>query len=61
MLIEYVENEFKPGTSFRRVILYEDDDDVIMTWEPMYEDEINVEDEDDAEGDFDGPLDDDDL
>lgn len=60
MLIEYIDNEFKEGTNFRRIILYEDNDDVIMTWEPMYECDVEVDDEDDADGDYDGPLDDED-
>lgn len=51
MLIEYIEDEFKEGTTLRRVMLYEDNDDVIMTWEPMYEDEFEEEEEE-----CDGPV-----
>jgi hypothetical protein len=53
MLIEYLD-EFKEGTTIRRVFLYEDNDDAIMTCEPLYEDEF--EEEDDADGDYDGPV-----
>jgi len=59
MLLTYIDNEVREGTNFRQVILYEDDNDVIMTTEIMYEDEFE-DDEDDAEYDYDGPLDDDD-
>lgn len=52
MKIEY-SNEVRPGTFVRRVYLYEDDGDVIMTEFPVYEDEL----EDDGDGDYDGPED----
>lgn len=39
MRIEYSKNEFKPGTTLRKIYLYEDDGDVIMTDEIMYEDD----------------------
>jgi len=56
MLMKYIDNEFKEGTMFRRVLLYEDNDDVIMTVEPVYEDEF--EDDDGYYGDeYDGPGD----
>lgn len=55
--MKYIDNEFKEGTNFRRVLLYEDNDDVIMTVEPVYEDEF--EDDDGYYGDeYDGPEDD---
>jgi hypothetical protein len=54
--MKYIDNEFKEGTMFRRVLLYEDNDDVIMTVEPVYEDEF--EDDDGYYGDeYDGPGD----
>lgn len=62
MKIEYVYNEFKDGTTYRRIFLFEDDGDVVMTDGNIYEDEIVVDadgdgDEDDANGDYDGPED----
>ena len=59
MLLTYIDNEVREGTNFRQVILYEDDNDVIMTTEIMYEDEFE-DDVEDEEYDYDGPLDDDD-
>jgi hypothetical protein len=56
MLIEYVANSFKPGTMYRQVFLYYDDGDVMMTNGYVYEDEY-PEEEDDADGDYDGPED----
>ena len=46
MIIVYSTDEFKPDTEYRRVFLYEDDGDAIMTG-LMYEDEL--------EDDYDGP------
>jgi hypothetical protein len=57
MKIEFSQTEFRPGTTVRRVYLYEDDGDVIMTDDPIYEDEL--EDDDGSEIGFDGPCDDD--
>jgi hypothetical protein len=57
MRIEYVYNEFKAGTTYRRVYLFEDNGDVVMTDGAVYEDELII-DEDDADGDYDGPEDD---
>lgn len=54
MRIEISNTEFRPGTTVRRVYLYEDDGDVVMTDAPVYEDEIE-----DDDGNFDGPVDDD--
>lgn len=59
MRITYVSNEFKSGTTYRRIYLFEDDGDVIMTEGTVYEDDI----EDDAYSDvtgyeYDGPEDD---
>ena len=56
MRIEVSQNEFRPGTTVHRVYLYEDDGDVIMTDIPMYEDDI----EDDDNGYFDGAYESDD-
>ena len=50
MIIVYSTDEFKPDTQYRRVFLYEDDGDAIMTG-LLYEDEL----EDDAELEYDGP------
>jgi hypothetical protein len=60
MKIVYVYNEFKEGTTYRRVFLFEDDGDAVMTEGNIYEDEVVLEaygDEDDAEGEYDGPED----
>lgn len=59
MKIQYSYNEFKEGTTYRRVFLYEDNGDAIMTEGNMYEDEVVI----DAEGTeedlfgYDGPED----
>jgi hypothetical protein len=39
MRLEYSTSECKLGTTLRKVYLYEDDGDVIMTDEIMYEDD----------------------
>lgn len=52
MRIEYSETEFMPGTTRRRIYLYEDNGDVVMTYEPLYEDDK----EDDSEYQYDGPV-----
>jgi len=39
MRLEYSTSECKPGTTLRKVYLYEDNGDVIMTDEIMYEDD----------------------
>jgi hypothetical protein len=39
MRLEYSTSEYKPGTTLRKVYVYEDDGDVIMTDEIMYEDD----------------------
>ena len=57
MLVEYISNDFKPGTSYRRVFLYYDDGDAVMTNGEVYEDEYPEEEEDDSEEDYDGPED----
>ena len=53
MKIVYSNCEFKPGTLLRRIYLYEDDGDVIMTDGPVYED-------DDSDKHRDGPAEEDD-
>jgi hypothetical protein len=55
MKIEYSNTEFKPGTKLRRMYFYDDDGDVIMTNEIVYEAE---EEQDDSDGHYDGPEDD---
>lgn len=55
MKIEYSTSECMEGTTRRRMYLYEDDGDVIMTTEILYE---VAEEEDDSECDYDGPVDD---
>jgi hypothetical protein len=61
MVIEYLYGVYKPGTTFKQIFLYEDDGDVIMTNGNIYEDELNIfdddEDEDDSECEYDGPDD----
>lgn len=64
MKIVYSNNEFKPGTLLRRIYMYDDDGDLIMTnerlyesppqkmvevWEPEEEEEYDEEDEDEYE------------
>jgi hypothetical protein len=51
MFIFLSQTEFKPGTTLRRVFLYEDEDyeNAIMTDKVMYEDEVEIEDDDDVE------------
>jgi hypothetical protein len=46
MFIIYVEDEFKPNTNLRRVLLFEDSGDAVMTDDLMYEDEIEIEEDD---------------
>jgi hypothetical protein len=61
MRVQYIYNQFKEGTTYRRVLLFEDDGDVIMTDGDVYEDEIVTDadgDEDDGDGHYDGPEDD---
>ena len=57
MFVFLSETEFKPGTTLRRVFLYEDEDyeNAIMTEQVMYEDEFDIEDDDDFV--YDGPED----
>lgn len=43
MRIEYSSSEFKEGTTYRRVYLYEDNGDVIMTDGILYEDDLQEE------------------
>jgi len=60
MLVEYIENDFKPGTTYRRVFLYYDNGDAIMTDGDIYEDDFPDEDEDeelDEDEDYEGPED----
>jgi len=45
MLIVYSNSEFKEGTDIRRIYFYDDDGDIIMTDEPVYEDEEYEEEE----------------
>ncbi len=35
----YSENDFKPGTTLRRVYYIDDDGDTVMTDEPIYEED----------------------
>jgi hypothetical protein len=56
MYIVYSNTEFKPGTLLRRIYQYDDDGDVIMTDEILYEE--LAEDEDEAR---DGPEEEEDL
>jgi hypothetical protein len=59
MKVQYSHSEFKEGTSYRRVFLFEDNGDAIMTEKNIYEDEVVVEadgSEDDSNGDYDGPA-----
>lgn len=39
MKFVYLNNEFKPGTTRRRVYLYDEDGDAIMTEGPVYEED----------------------
>lgn len=55
MKIVYSNNEFKPGTVLRRIYLYEEDGDAIMTDGPVYEDYLW----DDSDKNRDGPPDED--
>jgi hypothetical protein len=60
MKVHYSHNEFKEGTNYRRVFLFEDNGDAIMTDGSVYEDEFVVEadgSEDDSNGHYDGPED----
>ena len=57
MFIIYVEDEFKPETNIRRVLLFEDSGDAVMTDDLMYEDEIELEEDEDEEIVQDGPDD----
>ena len=57
MLIEYIENDFKPGTTYRRVFLYYDNGDAIMTDGEIYEDDFPDEDDEELEEDYEGPED----
>jgi hypothetical protein len=55
MKVQYSYSEFKEGTSYRRVFLYEDNGDAIMTDGSIYEDEVVVDadaDEEDLFGDL---------
>lgn len=55
MKIEFSKTEYLAGTKRRRIYMYEDDGDVIMTDEPVYEVEDEDE-EDDSEYQYDGPV-----
>jgi hypothetical protein len=57
MFIIYVEDEFKPETHLRRVLLFEDSGDAVMTDGLMYEDEIEIEEDEEDEIVQDGPDD----
>ena len=61
MVIEYLHGVYKPGTTFRQIFLYEEENgDAIMTNGPVYEDELDIfdsdDEEDDADKDLDGPM-----
>lgn len=57
MYLVYSKTEFKPGTDLARVYMYDNDGDIIMTVEPMYEDDFYDEESDAGSDCYDGPDD----
>ena len=60
MKVQYSHSEFKEGTSYRRIFLFEDDGDTVMTDGRVHKNEVEVEadgSEDDSNGHYDGPED----